>query len=211
MPAPNTGTDTDTMYSRPDIHPLYRPIDEHDAQEQARADAYRARVRDAALRLVAEICAELLTLSPEQTGYRIGLRGCVRSEVRRAAENGATREQINAALTNPPTDPEGHHPVTTEFVRFTLPNGNYAQWIDHGTDRPALVNLYSRHGYFTGMDRTSYETDETTAQAIARLTTTYPDAHMSRLNWDEAAPGKPSQYPAAAAPQTPTEEGQTRC
>lgn len=199
------------MHTRPDIHPLYRPIDDYDAQEQARADTHRDRVRDAALRLVREIRSDLLTLRPEQTGYRIGLRGCIRSEIRRAAENGATREQINAALTNQPADPDGHHPVNTEFVRVTLPNGTYAQWIDHGPDRPALVNLYSRHGYFVGIDRTSYATDETTAQAIARLTTTYPDARLSRLTWDEAAPGVPAPQPAALAPQTATEEGQSRC
>ncbi|WP_433635454.1 hypothetical protein [Nocardia sp. CA-120079] len=201
------------MHARPDISALYWPIDDQDAQQQASADAYRTGVRDAALRAVTECSAALVTVPAEKTGRRIDLRGCIRAEIRRAAAHGATREQIRAALTARPADPEGHHRMDIEFVRLTLPNGNYAEWIDHGPDRPALVNLYTRSGLFAGMERTSYATDETTAQTIQRLSAAYPAAKLSRLTWDEVAPGKTApQRPATAQQsQTGTQEGQRQC
>ena len=198
------------MHTRTDIPALYRPIDAYDAEQQAQADAYRARVRDAALRLVTEIRAELFALPAEKSGYRIDLRGCIGAEVRRALEHGATGEQISAALTAPTTSPE-QRPVSTEIVRLTLPKGSYAEWVDHGPDRPALVSLYTRRGRFAGLERTSYATDETTAQAIARLTAAQPAAQLSRHTRHEGTQGEPAPQPAAAGPQTATEEGQNRC
>ncbi|MGW4720674.1 hypothetical protein [Nocardia sp. NPDC004260] len=196
----------------PNHHPaiiaLYRATE--DPEDLTRADAYRGRVRDAALRLVTETRAELLALPAGEAGYRIRLRGCIGTEVRRALEHGATSEQVRAALTAPTGSPE-LPPVSTEIVRLTLPQGGYAEWADHGPDRPALVSLYTRHGQFAGLERTSYATDETTAQAIARLTAARPDAQLSRDTRHEDTPSEPAPRPAATGPQTATEEGQSRC
>ncbi|QIS23656.1 hypothetical protein [Nocardia terpenica] len=71
--------------------------------------------------------------------------------------------------------------MTTKFVRFTMRNGSYLQWLDHGPDRPALISWYGRISGFAFLERDPDSPVETTREAIERLAAQYPEATMSRL------------------------------
>ncbi|WP_033247133.1 hypothetical protein [Nocardia carnea] len=70
--------------------------------------------------------------------------------------------------------------MTYTFIRFTLPNGDYAQWRHHGDDMPALVTWH------TAADGVQLDiVNETSAEAIARLTAAYPAGRVHELTADQ--------------------------
>ncbi|WP_280303233.1 hypothetical protein [Nocardia abscessus] len=88
----------------PNHHPaiiaLYRATE--DPEDLARFDAFRAKVRNAALCGIIRERAELAACPADATGWLASHRAVIRAEIRRAAEYGATDAEIRAALTAAP-------------------------------------------------------------------------------------------------------------
>lgn len=84
----------------PAIIALYRATE--DPEVLARSDAFRAKVKNAALRGIIHARAELAACPAEATGRLADHRGVIRAEIRRAADHGATDDEIRAALTAAP-------------------------------------------------------------------------------------------------------------
>ncbi|WP_156052431.1 hypothetical protein [Nocardia carnea] len=84
----------------PAIIALYRATT--DPAELAEADAFRSKLKNAALRGIVRERAELAACPAEATGWLAGHHAAIRSEIRRALDNGASTAEIRAALTAAP-------------------------------------------------------------------------------------------------------------
>ncbi|WP_331761034.1 hypothetical protein OG225_43165 (plasmid) [Nocardia sp. NBC_01377] len=87
----------------PVIVALYRATE--DPETLAQCDAFTLSVRNAALRGIISERGELAACPPEKTGWMQSHRAVIRGEIRRAAEHGASDEEIRAALTAAPVKP----------------------------------------------------------------------------------------------------------
>ncbi|WP_331761032.1 hypothetical protein OG225_43160 (plasmid) [Nocardia sp. NBC_01377] len=84
--------------------------------------------------------------------------------------------------------------MTFAYIRFTLPNGDYAQWRHHGDDMPALVAWYTAEGVRLDV------VNETSVEAIARLTNAHPGGRIDHLSAEQP---HAAHVPAPAAPAPP--------
>lgn len=167
---------------QPTLIGLYRATT--DPAQLAESDAYRARVRAAALTLTARLAAELDTVDVDAApGPAADLRTALRTEIERAAEYGATLADIRTAATehHTPTDRPlylvtcGAHkqPIATRADQ--LYTGGYSRMCLNAaraltTEDADIRILSARHGSLTPDTITApYDTHLRDADAITAL------------------------------------------